>query len=67
MYPSCPVNNTRVLFSPPFSQIPTGANRSRTHLAGYKIPRQLTLVEGVQRSPSGKPDYPWAQMVASAG
>ena len=39
----------------------------RTRLAGYKIPRQLTLVEGVQRSPSGKPDYPWAQMVASAG
>ena len=39
----------------------------RTRLAGYKIPRQLTLVEGVQRSPSGNPDYPWAQMVASAG
>jgi acyl-CoA synthetase (AMP-forming)/AMP-acid ligase II len=36
----------------------------RSRLAGYKIPRQLTLVEGVQRSPSGKPDYPWAQRVA---
>jgi acyl-CoA synthetase (AMP-forming)/AMP-acid ligase II len=36
----------------------------RSRLAGYKIPRQLTLVEGVERSPSGKPDYPWAQRVA---
>jgi acyl-CoA synthetase (AMP-forming)/AMP-acid ligase II len=36
----------------------------RTRLAGYKIPRQLTLVDAVERSPSGKPDYPWAQRVA---
>ncbi|HMG42164.1 MAG TPA: acyl-CoA synthetase, partial [Acidimicrobiales bacterium] len=39
----------------------------RSRLAGYKIPRQMTLVAGVQRSPSGKPDYPWAQKIASAG
>jgi 3-oxocholest-4-en-26-oate---CoA ligase len=38
----------------------------RTRLAGYKIPRQLTLVDAVVRSPSGKPDYPWAQRVAAA-
>jgi acyl-CoA synthetase (AMP-forming)/AMP-acid ligase II len=38
----------------------------RSRLAGYKIPRRLTLVEAVQRSPSGKPDYPWAQKVATA-
>ncbi|MGH9214123.1 MAG: acyl-CoA synthetase [Acidimicrobiales bacterium] len=38
----------------------------RSRLAGYKIPRQLTLVESVLRSPSGKPDYPWAQRVAAA-
>jgi acyl-CoA synthetase (AMP-forming)/AMP-acid ligase II len=37
----------------------------RSRLAGYKIPRQLTLVGQVQRSPSGKPDYPWAQGVAA--
>jgi len=37
----------------------------RSRLAGYKIPRQLSLVAGVQRSPSGKPDYPWAQRVAA--
>jgi acyl-CoA synthetase (AMP-forming)/AMP-acid ligase II len=38
----------------------------RTHVAGYKIPRQLTLVDEVVRSPSGKPDYPWAQRTAVA-
>jgi acyl-CoA synthetase (AMP-forming)/AMP-acid ligase II len=36
----------------------------RSRLAGYKIPRQLTLVDTVLRSPAGKPDYPWAQRVA---
>ncbi len=29
----------------------------RTHIAGYKIPRQLLLVEEVPRLPNGKPDY----------
>jgi acyl-CoA synthetase (AMP-forming)/AMP-acid ligase II len=38
----------------------------RGRLAGYKVPRQLTVVDGVMRSPSGKPDYPWAQRVAAA-
>lgn len=38
----------------------------RSRLAGYKIPRQLTLVDAVVRSPSGKPNYPWAQRVATA-
>jgi acyl-CoA synthetase (AMP-forming)/AMP-acid ligase II len=38
----------------------------RSKLAGYKLPRQLHLVETVQRSPSGKPDYPWAQKIATA-
>jgi len=37
----------------------------RTKLAGYKLPREVHLVEVVQRSPSGKPDYPWAQKVAT--
>lgn len=36
----------------------------RTHLAGYKIPRQLVIAETIQRSPSGKADYRWAQEVA---
>ncbi len=37
----------------------------RVHLAGYKVPRQLTLVEHVVRSPAGKSDYRWAKRVAT--
>ncbi|MFI0239985.1 acyl-CoA synthetase [Streptomyces sp. NPDC016845] len=37
----------------------------RTHLAGYKIPRQLVLTDTIQRSPSGKADYRWARTVAA--
>jgi acyl-CoA synthetase (AMP-forming)/AMP-acid ligase II len=36
----------------------------REHVAGYKVPREVHLVPSVQRSPSGKPDYPWAGKVA---
>jgi acyl-CoA synthetase (AMP-forming)/AMP-acid ligase II len=36
----------------------------RKHVAGYKVPRQLTLVEQIERSPAGKPDYRWAKRVA---
>ncbi|MEV0487770.1 acyl-CoA synthetase [Streptomyces sp. NPDC050508] len=36
----------------------------RSHLAGYKIPRQLVIAESIQRSPSGKADYRWAREVA---
>lgn len=35
------------------------------HLARYKLPRALALVESVVRSPSGKPDYAWARSVAA--
>ena len=38
----------------------------RQFIAGYKIPRELHLVEHIVRSPSGKPDYRWA-MRAAAG
>jgi acyl-CoA synthetase (AMP-forming)/AMP-acid ligase II len=38
----------------------------RTLLAGYKVPRQLHVVETIQRSPSGKPDYPWALLAATS-
>ena len=37
----------------------------RKHVAGYKIPRELHVVSAVERSPSGKPDYRWAQRVAA--
>jgi acyl-CoA synthetase (AMP-forming)/AMP-acid ligase II len=38
----------------------------RSHLAGYKIPRQLVITDSVRRSPSGKADYRWAREVAAA-
>jgi acyl-CoA synthetase (AMP-forming)/AMP-acid ligase II len=39
----------------------------RTKIAGYKVPRELYLVGLMQRSPSGKADYPWAKRVATGG
>ena len=42
------------------------ATHARGHLAGYKVPRSLYLVDSIQRSPSGKPDYPWAKQLAEA-
>jgi acyl-CoA synthetase (AMP-forming)/AMP-acid ligase II len=39
---------------------------ARHHIAGYKVPRQLVLVDHIERSPSGKPDYRWAKRVADA-
>jgi len=36
----------------------------RTKVAGYKVPRELTVVEQIQRHPSGKPDYRWAATIA---
>jgi acyl-CoA synthetase (AMP-forming)/AMP-acid ligase II len=38
----------------------------RTKIAGYKVPRELHLVDEVVRSPSGKPDYRWASGVANS-
>jgi len=43
------------------------AAHCRAHIAGYKLPRELHVVEQVRRSPSGKPDYPWAQEIALSG
>ncbi|WCH96495.1 acyl-CoA synthetase [Streptomyces moderatus] len=39
----------------------------RSHLAGYKIPRQLVIADSIRRSPSGKADYRWARQVAVSG
>jgi acyl-CoA synthetase (AMP-forming)/AMP-acid ligase II len=38
---------------------------ARTHLARYKVPRHLVTVGEISRSPSGKPDYPWATDLAA--
>jgi acyl-CoA synthetase (AMP-forming)/AMP-acid ligase II len=37
----------------------------RHKIAGYKLPRVLHVVDKLVRSPSGKPDYRWAQSVCS--
>jgi 3-oxocholest-4-en-26-oate---CoA ligase len=38
---------------------------ARTSLAGYKVPRELVVVDAIVRSPSGKPDYRWARATAT--
>ena len=40
------------------------AAHCRTRVAGYKVPRHIAYVETMQRSPSGKADYPWATALA---
>jgi acyl-CoA synthetase (AMP-forming)/AMP-acid ligase II len=35
-------------------------------VAGYKVPRRLHVVDAVERSPSGKPDYTWAATIVAA-
>jgi 3-oxocholest-4-en-26-oate---CoA ligase len=37
----------------------------RGSIAGYKVPRQLHVVETIVRSPSGKPDYRWASEIVA--
>ncbi|TCO46690.1 acyl-CoA synthetase [Actinocrispum wychmicini] len=39
-------------------------SHARGEIAGYKVPRSLWLVDEIKRSPSGKPDYRWAQSYA---
>ncbi len=36
----------------------------RERLAAYKIPRDVVVVEQIERSPAGKADYRWASRVA---
>ena len=39
---------------------------ARASLAGYKLPRSLVLVDVLERTPAGKPDYKWAKEKAAA-
>jgi len=39
---------------------------TKTKLAGYKIPKQLFVVDKVQRAPNGKADYKWARETIEA-
>jgi len=43
------------------------AAHCREHIAGYKVPREIHVVGAIERSPSGKPDYPWAKNIATGG
>jgi 3-oxocholest-4-en-26-oate---CoA ligase len=38
----------------------------RGTIAGYKVPRAVTYVQAVKRSPAGKADYRWAKDTATA-
>jgi len=42
------------------------SEHARTLVAGYKVPRELHVVDEIVRSPSGKPDYPWAKALATS-
>ena len=37
------------------------------HIARYKVPKELIVVDHVSRNPAGKPDYTWARRVADDG
>jgi acyl-CoA synthetase (AMP-forming)/AMP-acid ligase II len=37
----------------------------RSLLAGYKVPRDLVVVDEIVRSPAGKADYRWAKRIAN--
>jgi fatty-acyl-CoA synthase len=39
---------------------------TKTKLAGYKIPKQLFIVDRVERAPNGKADYKWARATIEA-
>ena len=36
----------------------------REQLSGYKVPKNIVVTAEIVRSPSGKPDYPWARAAA---
>jgi acyl-CoA synthetase (AMP-forming)/AMP-acid ligase II len=40
---------------------------ARKHISGYKLPRELHIVDAVPRAPSGKPDYAKARDIALSG
>lgn len=42
-------------------------HEARRYIAGYKVPRELHIVDAVPRQPSGKPNYVRAREIALAG
>jgi fatty-acyl-CoA synthase len=47
------------------SEVTTGEliEDAKHHLSGYKVPRELHVVERVPRAPNGKADYPQARIL----
>lgn len=39
---------------------------TRDHVAGYKLPKQVLLLDEIRRAPNGKADYKWARQTAEA-
>ena len=37
---------------------------TKEHLAGYKCPKRLVVVDRIRRGPNGKADYRWATATA---
>ena len=50
--------------SAPLPSLKDIQDHCRKTIAGYKVPRHLLQVDTVVRSPSGKPDYRWANTIA---
>jgi acyl-CoA synthetase (AMP-forming)/AMP-acid ligase II len=44
--------------------LPTLQQHVRESVAGYKVPRDLVVVDKIVRSPAGKADYRWAKQAA---
>ncbi len=42
-------------------------DEARKHVSGYKIPREIHVVDEIPRAPSGKPDYKTAKEIALRG
>ncbi len=40
------------------------ATHCRAKVAGYKLPRELHVIDAIVRTPAGKPDYRWARSQA---
>jgi fatty-acyl-CoA synthase len=45
--------------------LPALQEHCRAQLAGFKVPRQLVVLDEIVRTPVGKPDYRWAKRIAT--
>ncbi|MBX6389067.1 MAG: AMP-binding protein [Frankia sp.] len=40
------------------------ATHCRQHIAGYKVPKEIHIVDSIRRNPAGKPDTVWGRQTA---